>query len=746
MIDLSNILQGSEHVLKRKLSLKPESAVLLMERPGGGPVMLRVYDQEVPAYQMLVGRSCQYLPQVYRAGEIAGLFVVEEEYIDGVSLLEMISGGYRFDVQRTIALSLKICSALDFLHASGFIHRDVKPEHVLLTEGDGLALIDLDASMKILPDKKNDTQLIGTAMYAAPEQFGITRSDARTDVYAMGLLMNEMLTGVHPTVKQYREGRLGKIIEKCTRINPEDRYQSITELAEALHSAEVEVRLGGTKQSRTKSLAVCAAVCVLALFLAGGLLINHSLSEGNGKTELDAPAYEEGTQWLQLYKYERMETDAFAYREGSQSAKYFTQDGTEVDQTFHVYADESIGVVTGWDEEHGAWNLCSEGCEPGITGYLHAEKDGKHYAIEVLVMGEGMSAYRELPDQRDFMKGYLPAYTDPDVPGKYFIDSNYSREEPVILYLAAMRGLDTLTPSCRSDLVGIRLYEEDHLWDGPVYELTFQNPEGGDAVFQVESEYHSLTFCMTEEVSGKEPEPEKQAQVKPESTVSAEILQEKTEPPENENAARVEGTDYLQLYKEGQRDTVYFNFRTGSQSAPLFTEEGIRVDETWKVYADRQVGIIEVWNTRYKGWTLRSEGCQMGASGYIHAEKDGKHYAILVRVMGEPMSAYSKLPALADYTDGYIQPKVYPDLMRQEMIRMTYTPGQKKQIFLVAMEGFRNLQPVCSSSLVTIEPFDGALAWDEPVFTMTFDNPDGGDALIEVGSNHTSLLFYFEEV
>ena len=49
MIDLSNILQGSEHVLKRKLSLKPESAVLLMEQPGGSPVILRVYDQEVPA-------------------------------------------------------------------------------------------------------------------------------------------------------------------------------------------------------------------------------------------------------------------------------------------------------------------------------------------------------------------------------------------------------------------------------------------------------------------------------------------------------------------------------------------------------------------------------------------------------------------------------------------------------------------------------------------------------------------------
>ncbi len=67
-------------------------------------------------------------------------------------------------------------------------------------------------------------------------------------------------------------------------------------------------------------------------------------------------------------------------------------------------------------------------------------------------------------------------------------------------------------------------------------------------------------------------------------------------------------------------------------------------------------------------------------------------------------------------------------------------------LYLAAMEGASNLEmPVCSSALIHIEPFDGADAWDKPVFTMTYENPDGGDALVEVQSNVGHLIFYFEE-
>lgn len=76
----------------------------------------------------------------------------------------------------------------------------------MLTPEGKVYLIDLDAAMQLAPEKKSDTQLLGTAVYAAPEQFGLTRSDVRTDIYAVGILLNILLTGVHPAVEQYRSG------------------------------------------------------------------------------------------------------------------------------------------------------------------------------------------------------------------------------------------------------------------------------------------------------------------------------------------------------------------------------------------------------------------------------------------------------------------------------------------------------------------------------------------------------------
>jgi len=112
--------------------------------------------------------------------------------------------------------------------------------------------------------------LIGTALYAAPEQFGLTRSDVRSDVYALGILLNEMLTGNHPTVMQYRKGRLGKIIETCTKINPDDRYQSMDELMAVLDYASKSLQPAVPSWPRNKKLlAAAACLMVLLMTLAG---------------------------------------------------------------------------------------------------------------------------------------------------------------------------------------------------------------------------------------------------------------------------------------------------------------------------------------------------------------------------------------------------------------------------------------------------------------------------------------------
>lgn len=189
------------------LSIKENSAVYTVENPDGGLFVLRVYDRSMPGYALLAGQNGvdvpgggedqggAGMPKVYSCRMEQGCCVVEEEYIDGISLQELIDGGEKMAPERAIAITSSVCRTLLRLHRKGIIHRDVKPEHVMLTPEGKLYLIDLDAAMRILPEKKSDTRLLGTAGYAAPEQFGLNRSDVRTDIFAVGILLNLLLTG-----------------------------------------------------------------------------------------------------------------------------------------------------------------------------------------------------------------------------------------------------------------------------------------------------------------------------------------------------------------------------------------------------------------------------------------------------------------------------------------------------------------------------------------------------------------------
>ena len=79
----------------------------------------------------------------------------------------------------------------------------------------------------------SDTQVLGTTGFAAPEQYGLSQSDARADIYSLGILMNVMLTGKHPSKKMVK-GHLGRVVARCTQVNPEKRYRDVVHLMAAL--------------------------------------------------------------------------------------------------------------------------------------------------------------------------------------------------------------------------------------------------------------------------------------------------------------------------------------------------------------------------------------------------------------------------------------------------------------------------------------------------------------------------------
>ena len=182
-------------------------------------------------YRKLLPIRCANLPQIFEVGEKDGHTVVLEEYIQGDTLSYLLSGGLPTEAE-TLSILRQLCSALWVIHSLGAVHRDVKPENIIL-RGSEVVLIDFDASRVFQQELESDTQILGTTGYAAPEQYGLSQSDRRADIYSLGILLNILCTGQHP-VRTLAPGRLGRVVQKCTMTNPEQRYQTVGQLLEAL--------------------------------------------------------------------------------------------------------------------------------------------------------------------------------------------------------------------------------------------------------------------------------------------------------------------------------------------------------------------------------------------------------------------------------------------------------------------------------------------------------------------------------
>ena len=140
-----------------------------------------------------------------------------EEYINGETLAEILGNGPISD-EKAVHWIRQLCEAVRFLHeqSSIIIHRDIKPSNIMLSFDGIIKLIDFDASKEFTPNQQRDTELIGTPNYAAPEQYGFAASDPRTDIYAVGILLHELITGYKPNeINAPYEGRYKKIIQKC---------------------------------------------------------------------------------------------------------------------------------------------------------------------------------------------------------------------------------------------------------------------------------------------------------------------------------------------------------------------------------------------------------------------------------------------------------------------------------------------------------------------------------------------------
>ena len=222
----------TEYDTLRVLKQSPRGTVsVVRHKKSGTRYVFRRYSGSGEVYRRLLPVLCPHLPQIMEAAEQDGQTAVLEEYVQGDTLAELLMGA-RLMEREARQVTMQLCQALHVLHSMGAVHRDVKPENVILRGSDAV-LIDFDAARIYKVASESDTQVLGTTGFAAPEQYGIFQSDERADIFSLGVLLNIMLTGKHPS-REMAAGKMGRIVRKCTMTAPEQRYQSARALMEVL--------------------------------------------------------------------------------------------------------------------------------------------------------------------------------------------------------------------------------------------------------------------------------------------------------------------------------------------------------------------------------------------------------------------------------------------------------------------------------------------------------------------------------
>src|ERR1700722_17552844 len=243
----------------------------------GRPVAIKIPHPEVEADPLFydrfkreeeIGKKLDHpgVMRVYADADRSRVYMVME-WVEGKLLRQILIEQKKLPIERAIRITLGICEALEYIHSKGVVHRDLKPENIMVDANDHVKLIDFgiagSVGMRRLTFAKL-THAMGTPDYISPEQVKSKRGDARSDIYAMGVMLYEMLTGDVPfhgpnpfaimndrllnnpvpprELNPEISPQLQEIIYRALERNPANRYSSAKEFARDLqHQEEVGV-------------------------------------------------------------------------------------------------------------------------------------------------------------------------------------------------------------------------------------------------------------------------------------------------------------------------------------------------------------------------------------------------------------------------------------------------------------------------------------------------------------------------
>lgn len=245
---------------------------------------LDIYSHDV--YEQLASVRIEGVPAVKECVADDGKLIVVEEYVQGRSLKQVLDEQGLLNAEQAYEIAVQLVDILVRLHQlePAIVHRDIKPSNIIIEKNGHVNLIDFNAARHVNADKNEDTRMLGTVYFAAPEQFGFGQSDERTDIYGLGATINYIMTGDKPGAG-IAECRFSDILKKCLMVDAKDRYQSAAELRGVLDMLNYNAHTQDNGKDRTAfggdNVALIVRVCENIKFVFVNWYRKSQISKGD---------------------------------------------------------------------------------------------------------------------------------------------------------------------------------------------------------------------------------------------------------------------------------------------------------------------------------------------------------------------------------------------------------------------------------------------------------------------------------
>ena len=349
----------ADYVIMECLAERNGVDTFLVQDRDGASFVAKCYDRHTwelsGTGDILSGLDYKGLPKAVTSFKNDGMIVTVREFIEGVPL-DRYARDNELSEQEIVRICLQLCDILGYLHHRDepIIHRDIKPQNVIVRPDGAIVLIDFDIARVYRSDADTDTRFFGTQAYAPPEQYGFTQTDARADIYSLGVLLRYLLTGSPRENKNVRVYRpLEKIIRKCTAFAPKERFSDVAQVKKALERANP--RTQGLKKGVV--IVAIAAVVVLVAFAGVKAYEAATYSPFSGEHEAAITDDEEAIAKAVDYLHEEYGTDLFDNTDDVATAGLLRETLVELyglDRDY-VYAFQEDGLPGESDEWFMPW-------------------------------------------------------------------------------------------------------------------------------------------------------------------------------------------------------------------------------------------------------------------------------------------------------------------------------------------------------------------------------------------------------